>query len=98
MNDQVLLATSGLNLKTAGTNKLAPRYVSPFQVLERGGQVAYKLDLPETIHIHNVFQFSLLKRYHSDGRTQPPPPCEIIDDEPEWEVERILDQDCQACA
>ena len=90
VNDDLLLSTSGLNLKIAGTNKLAPRFIGPFKVLERIGEVAYKLGLPETMHIHNVFHVSLLKRYHSDGRTQPPPPCLYIDDEPEWEVERIL--------
>ena len=42
------------------------------------------------MRIHNVFHVSLLKKYHSDGRTQPPPPAELIDDELEWEVERIL--------
>ena len=89
-NDEVLLSTSGLNLRIAGTNKLAPRFVGPFKVLERIGEVAYKLDLPETMRIHDVFHVSLLKLYHSDGRAQPPPPCEIIDDEPEWEVEHVL--------
>ena len=90
VNDKLLLSTSGLNLKIAGTNKLDPLFIGPFKVLERIGEVAYKLELPETMHIHNVFHVSLLKRYHSEGRTQPPPPCVYIDDEPEWEVERIL--------
>ena len=91
VNDQRLLFTSGLNLQIAGTNKLAPRFVGPFKVLERIGEVAYKLELPPTMQIHNVFHVSLLKQYHSDGRTPPPPPAEVIDDEPEWEVKRILD-------
>ena len=90
VNDQVLLSTSGLNLKIAGTNKLAPRYVGPVKVLERIGEVAYRLDLPETLRIHNVFHVSLLKQYHTDGRVQPPPLADIIDGEPEFEVERIL--------
>ena len=90
VNDEVLLSTSGLNLKIAGTNKLAPRFVGPLKVLERIGEVAYRLELPETMRIHNVFHVSQLKRYHSDGRAKPPAPCEIIDDEPEWELERVL--------
>ena len=28
--------------------------------------------------------------HYSDGRGKPPPPCEIIDDEPEWELEKVL--------
>ncbi len=32
-----------------------------------------------------------LKPYRSDGRTQPPPPPELVDDCPEWTVEHVLD-------
>ena len=53
--------------------------------------MSYRLDLPPTMKIHDVFHVSLLKRYHRDGRIPPPPPADIIDDEPEWEVESILD-------
>ena len=86
-----ILLTSGLQLKISGTNKFAPRYLGPFKVLERIGQVAHRLEL--LVSIHDVFHVSLLKRYLWDriGRIDPPPPPEVIDDEPEWEVETILD-------
>ena len=41
--------------------------------------------------VHNVFHVSLIKPYRSDGRTQPPPPPDLVDDCPEWTVEQVLD-------
>nr|GEW57867.1 hypothetical protein [Tanacetum cinerariifolium] len=47
--------------------KLNPRYVRPFNVLERVGDVAYKLDLPEEpSRVHNAFHVSNLKKCHAD--------------------------------
>ncbi|GKB14400.1 hypothetical protein Tco_0848323 [Tanacetum coccineum] len=38
--------------------KLNPRYVRPFKVLEKVGEVAYKLELPEELsRVHNTFYF-----------------------------------------
>jgi hypothetical protein len=43
--------------------KLAPRYIGPFPVLEQYGALAYRLQLPETLHVvHNVFHVSQLKK------------------------------------
>ena len=43
--------------------KLAPRFIGPFPVMSRVGNVAYQLELPpELSEVHNVFHVSQLRR------------------------------------
>ena len=47
--------------------KLSPRFVGPFEVLERMGQVAYRIALPPVLSgIRNVFHESMLRKYIPD--------------------------------
>ena len=47
--------------------KLKPRYIGPFEVLQRVGTLAYRIALPpELSHVHNVFHISMLRKYVHD--------------------------------
>ena len=47
--------------------KLTPRYIGPFEILQRIGQVAYRLALPPQLSsIHDVFHVSMLRKYELD--------------------------------
>jgi hypothetical protein len=47
--------------------KLAPRYIGPFRILARRGEVAYQLELPSHLsQVHDVFHVSQLRRCFKD--------------------------------
>ena len=47
--------------------KLSPCYIGPFEIVERIGPVAYRLDLSEELsRVHNVFHISMLCKYILD--------------------------------
>ncbi|GKC66107.1 putative reverse transcriptase domain-containing protein [Tanacetum coccineum] len=47
--------------------KLAPRFVGPFEIIEKVGTMAYRLDLPEELNgVHNTFHMSNLKKCLAD--------------------------------
>jgi hypothetical protein len=90
----ILLSTKNIRLLDPGKNKLLPKWLGPFRVIEKVGPVAYRLDLPPTMKIHPVFHVSLLKPYRSDGAVQPPQVVNLpdtVDDTLVYEVEALLD-------
>jgi hypothetical protein len=43
--------------------KLTPRFIRPFKILEKRGEVAYQLELPQQLSdVHDVFHVSQLKK------------------------------------
>ncbi|KAK4395669.1 hypothetical protein Sango_1721200 [Sesamum angolense] len=70
-------------LRFGKQGKLSPRYIGAYEILERVGPLAYRLALPaELSQIHDVFHFSMLRRYRSN-------PSHILR-EPEIEVSEGL--------
>ena len=62
--------------------KLSPRYIGPFEIVERIGPVAYRLNLlVELSRIHIVFHISMLRKYISDpSHVLGAPEIELRDD------------------
>ena len=53
--------------------KLSPRFIGPFEILERVGTVAYRLALPPSMSgVHEVFHVSMLQKYTPD-------PAHVVD-------------------
>lgn len=88
--DLVLLSTKNLKLKKPA-RKLAPRFIGPFRVLDRIGQQAYRLALPnQYARIHNVFHVSLLEPWtNRDQNSVEQMPMPQLEDDGEWEVEEV---------
>ena len=92
LGDKVWL--EGRNLTTTHpTAKLAPRRYSPFSITRVISCTSYQLKLPPQWKIHNVFHATLLTPYKEtalNGHKNQEPAPELIDGQPEWEVEQIL--------
>jgi hypothetical protein len=65
VEDYVYLKVSPIRgIKRFGVKgKLAPRYIEPYQIQARHGEVAYQLSLPESLSaVHDIFHVSQLKK------------------------------------
>ncbi|KAL4021738.1 hypothetical protein IC575_020549 [Cucumis melo] len=78
VGDMVFLKVAPMKgvLRFEKKGKLSPRFVGPFEILERIGPVAYCLALPPSFSaMHDVFHVSMLRRYVAD-------PTHVVDFEP----------------
>ncbi|QRW22885.1 Retrotransposable element Tf2 protein [Rhizoctonia solani] len=89
---KVWLDGKNIELRT-NLNKLDPKQLGPFKVVEKVSSHAYCLELPETLKIHNVFYVGLLSRSHKSPNQPFPkrPPPETIEGEEEYKVKQIID-------
>ena len=57
--------------------KLSPKFIGPFEILEKIGLVAYHIALPLALsRLHNVFHVSVLRKYIAD-------PSHVLDYQPD---------------
>ena len=90
--DKVWLKAQHLNTSHP-SNKLAPKHYGPFLVKGVISHTSFQLQLPPSWKIHLLFHTSLLTPYKETwehGGNFPEPPPDLIDGQPEWEVEQIL--------
>ena len=81
------------NLNLPYNKKISSKREGPFEIQEVMGPVTYKLKLLTRWQNHNVFHAALLTPYletetHGPNHTNPPP--DLVEGNPEWEVESIL--------
>ena len=70
--------------------KLENKFLGPFDVVERIGKQAYRLKLPDRLkQLHDVFHVVLLEPYTARPGYEPPA-VENIEEDPQWEVEKIV--------
>jgi hypothetical protein len=92
VGDHVWLDARNLNT-THPTAKLAPKHHGPFLIIAVISHTSYRLKLPPTWKIHNIFHGSLLTPYKEtimNGNKYQEPAPDLVNGQPEWEVEEIL--------
>ncbi|CCO30490.1 Retrotransposable element Tf2 155 kDa protein type 1 [Rhizoctonia solani AG-1 IB] len=92
VGEEAWLDARNINLKTKST-KLTDRRLGPFKVTEKISETAYRLDLPTTMRIHDVFYVGLLSKVKKDEtrKWENRPPPVTVDGEEEYIVEGIMD-------
>jgi len=76
------------------TEKLTETFVGPYKIKKIVSSNTVKLELPSTVKIHLVVNISRIRKYigQVEGQKKEQPAPVIIEEEEEWEVERILNK------
>jgi len=81
-------------MKGKRSEKLTKRFMGPYKVKRIVSSNAIELELPKSIKIHPVVNVSRVQLYKSqvEGQKKIPPKPVIIEEEEEFEVEKILNK------
>ncbi|CAJ0967038.1 unnamed protein product, partial [Ranitomeya imitator] len=91
VGDLVWLSSRYVPMKVSSP-KFKPRFIGPYKISEVLNPVSFRLDLPASFAIHNVFHRSLLRRYVAPMVPSVDPPAPVlVEGELEYVVEKILD-------
>jgi len=96
VGDLVLLSTRDLKWQMVGrsSEKLVKRFVRPYKIKAIISSNVIELELPASVKIHPVVNVSRIKRYvdQVDGQRKETPQPVVIEEEEEWEIEKILNK------
>ncbi|CAJ0967564.1 unnamed protein product [Ranitomeya imitator] len=91
VGDLVWLSSRHIPMKVSSP-KFKPRFIGPYRISEVLNPVSFRLTLPASFSIHNVFHRSLLRRYVAPVVPSVDPPAPVLfEGELEYVVEKILD-------
>ena len=100
--DKVLLRLyKGYSIPSAKSRKLSQQYIGPFEVLERVGRLAYRLELPAYWRVYPVFSVAMLEPVPAEEdpwkRPRPDQPSSVYvdgdtDTNKSYELEKIVDK------
>jgi hypothetical protein len=93
VGDKVWLLLTNISSKRP-SKKLDNRKGGPFTITEKISSHAYRLDLPKTMKVHDMFHINLLSRFKEDKdfhrRQAKPPPIITEEGEEEYEIDHIV--------
>ena len=85
----------GYSVPGITSHKIGAQFVGPFKVIERIGRLAYRLQLPDNMRIHNVVSVAMLEPMPTGDpyqRRLPPPGTVVVDGQTEYVVDKLINK------
>ena len=86
----------GYNVPGITSHKIGAQFVGPFKVIERIGKLAYRLQLPDNMRIHNVVSVAMLEPMPAENdpyqRRLPPPDTVVVDGQTEYVIDKLINK------